>query len=67
MGIKGWVRGEEEEPAKTGSLTQLPDRAGIFDLPKAKIHFLIGFDKPLNSIDSRKTPGCLWEKDSALS
>lgn len=67
IGEKSLVRGEEEKPARTGFLTKLQDKGDILDLPKAKIHSSIGLHLPLNTIDSRKIPDCLWGKDSALS
>ena len=62
-----WIRGEEEEPAKTVPLNQLQDKAEIFDLLPVNIHSSIRLDLRLNTIDSRKIPDCLRKEHSALS
>ncbi len=67
MGEVGWVRGEEEEPAKTGPLTQLQDRADIPDSLQANIHSSICLDLRINTIDSGKIQDSLRKEDSALS
>ena len=67
MGEVGGVRGEEEEPAKTGPLTQLQDRADILDSLQANILSFICLDLRINTIDSGKIPDSLQKEESALS